>query len=335
MAYSQEQKINARQLRLDGLTLSEIEKLVGASRQTILNWTKDITLSSEQINNINSKRNKYKYNINLFVNPSELTYYLLGVCISDGGVDPNSRRISITSKDKEWLQTISQIVCDGKPLYKIKHSNCYALRISNRYITNWFVANECIKNKSLVVKFPNIPEKYLSHFIRGVFDGDGCITHNAIGHSRVRQIRTYIVSASYDFIIALSQKLDELKIKCNLVIIKPKPGMKIMGHVVQNPHTCYRVVCNGKYAVKFCNFIYQNKNIYLDRKYQKFNTYLEKREWELKNCQIRPQFEDPKRIVELLKIYTYYDVAKIYGITAKTVIDRLKKIGLYKPNRNY
>jgi hypothetical protein len=35
-----------------------------------------------------------------------------------------------------------------------------------------------IKHKSLILEFPSfdiVPEKYMSHFIRGYFDGDGCI----------------------------------------------------------------------------------------------------------------------------------------------------------------
>jgi intein-encoded DNA endonuclease-like protein len=41
----------------------------------------------------------------------------------------------------------------------------------------------CVPNKSLILKFPTeeqVPEKFLSHFIRGFFDGDGSVTKNKI-----------------------------------------------------------------------------------------------------------------------------------------------------------
>jgi len=38
---------------------------------------------------------------------------------------------------------------------------------------------------------------------------------------------------------------------------------------------------------------------------------------------------------QLLKTHTYQEVGNMYGITHKTVIDRLKKLKLYKPNGDY
>ena len=40
----------------------------------------------------------------------------------------------------------------------------------------------CVPAKTFKLKFPNLPKQYISHFVRGYFDGDGCITTN--GHNR-------------------------------------------------------------------------------------------------------------------------------------------------------
>ena len=82
-------------------------------------------------------------------------------------------------------------------------------------------------------------------------------------------------------------------------------------------------------AVKFCDFIYQNNKLCLDRKLQVYNNYKEIRSWELKNLVIPGKFDNPKEIIELLKTKTYNEVGKLYNITGQSVRNRLKSIGLY------
>lgn len=49
--------------------------------------------------------------------------------------------------------------------------------------------------KSLSLEFPNVPNCYLSHFMRGYFDGDGCIYKD--------KFFVNIVSGSHKWIIIL------------------------------------------------------------------------------------------------------------------------------------
>lgn len=85
-----------------------------------------------------------------------------------------------------------------------------------------------IKNKSLVLNFPTssiVPDYLLNHFIRGYFDGDGCIWNGkrkkmiVKDTSRPEGFRERIVhnvkftfTGNYEFINALQDKLVELKI---------------------------------------------------------------------------------------------------------------------------
>lgn len=138
MSYQKSKIETAKNLRQQGLTLALIAKQLKVSRQTIFNWTKDIVLTQENIDNINKNRAKYKYNTDLFNNPNEITYYLLGAFIADGNVDKQfMRSISITSKDEDWLKSISNVLCPNKIIYKNK--NYFILKINNKQITNWFV----------------------------------------------------------------------------------------------------------------------------------------------------------------------------------------------------
>lgn len=45
----------------------------------------------------------------------------------------------------------------------------------------------CIPNKSLILKFPDenlVPKNLIKHFIRGYFDGDGCISYSFLNKEK-------------------------------------------------------------------------------------------------------------------------------------------------------
>lgn len=271
---------------------------------------------------------KYNYNTELFINPNEITYYLLGAFISDGCVDQNLRKITISSKDDDWLSSIAKILCPEKSIQKIKKSNCFVLRIHNKQIVNWFINNECTPRKSLTVKMPNIPKQYLSHFMRGVFDGDGCIVQQTFKRTKTKQIRIYIVSGSKIFAKQLSLILNDNNIKNNIITINNN-NKSIMNRPSKNYNDCYRIVANSSNAVNFCKFIYKNKNIYLCRKEKIYKEYLNIRDWELHHCMIRKQFDDPNEILNMLHTHTYKEISNIYGVTIRTIVNRLQKLNLY------
>lgn len=248
-------------LRQSGLSLRDIAKIVGVSHGTIRSWTKSIQISETNKLSINSKNNKYKYNTDIFTTPNSLAYYFLGVCITDGCVDQNQRRITIVSKDKEWLETISKSICNNKPLHKVKNKNAYTLTINSKFISNWLIDNECVPNKSLTVKLPNIPDEYLPHFVRGVFDGDGCITI----HKKNKNLFMYIVSASKSFATDLSNKLNHIGITNKLYTVKDNRKTTY--------HDCYRIFFTGQKSINFCEFLYSTSEIFLQRKYDKYQEF--------------------------------------------------------------
>jgi intein/homing endonuclease len=322
------EKQKARDLRVAGHTIVEISEILNCSKNSINKWVKDIILSNEDYYRINSRQAKHSYNVELFRNSNGIIYYLLGSFISDGCVDKNLRKISISSKDEDWLLSIAKVLCPEKLPRKIKMSNCYVLEIHNKQIVNWFTNNECVPRKSLIVKMPTIPNEYLSHFIRGLFDGDGSITITKQPFGITKQLRIYIVSASKTFVEELSKTFDANRLDHKITTISGK-NRSILGRELKDYNDCYRIIFTGSKAVKFCEFIYHSKNIYLDRKYQIYQKYLDIRKWELENCMIRQQFDNPENILELLKTHTYKEISNMYGITRKTIIDRLKKYNLY------
>ena len=115
----------------------------------------------------------YKYNTSVFSNEDDTSYYLLGAFITDGSL--NMERAYLSSKDLDWLESIRNLICPNKPIYK--DQSCYRLTLTNKIIVAWLLKHGVTPNKSLNVEFPSIPDQYLPDFIRGLIDGDGTIAH--------------------------------------------------------------------------------------------------------------------------------------------------------------
>lgn len=105
--------------------------------------------------------NKYKYNLQTFYNLDHISYYILGAFMTDGCVyiskdRPNRKYVTLTSKDKDWLEIINLYICPEKPI--LNHGkNCFRLMYCSTELAEWFISHGCGPHKSLTLKFPQIP----------------------------------------------------------------------------------------------------------------------------------------------------------------------------------
>lgn len=127
---------------------------------------------------------KWTYNLETFYNEDDVSYYLLGAFMTDGCVQPsankNSPRISITSKDANWLELINGFICPDKPVKNRTPRNCHEATYNSNELVKWFVSKGCGPRKSLTLEFPDVPEQYLPDFLRGCYDGDGTLSFGKI-----------------------------------------------------------------------------------------------------------------------------------------------------------
>lgn len=113
--------------------------------------------------------------------------------------------------------------------------------------------------KSLIIKFPEVPKKYLPDFIRGVFDGDGSVYFD--NRSLKSPLRSKFVSGSNDFIVGLQKELEELNL----------PRRTIYKQKTKNGWS-YSIVFGHSGSIKLFEILYRNgkKSIFLERKYKRF-----------------------------------------------------------------
>lgn len=218
---------------------------------------------------------KYNVNENFFKMWTHDMAYILGFWWADGCIknNKNSKVFSITQhkKDKYILEEILSKMNSSHPLGKIR--NCFEIKIGSKEIVNDIIKLGGCTKKSLKIKFPNVPKEYLRDFVRGYFDGDGCIYKNG------KRCCSHFVSGSFNFIKKLNEVLfneflkysNGLKINYSGKIITIPSKIKYIGGKYVRFRKNYRLNFYINDARRLRDFMYTNPRcIKLQRKYEKF-----------------------------------------------------------------
>lgn len=133
------------------------------------------------------------------------------------------------------------------------------LRINSVLFCKSLMENGILPQKTGNEIIPDtVPEYLLKHFIRGYFDGDGCITKMK-NHT---YYRFHLCCASESFLRQIANVLND---QCNLEVGIKKRKNSNMYYFESNK----KDICHT-----FLYYIYNNATIYLDRKYLLAKEYL-------------------------------------------------------------
>lgn len=119
---------------------------------------------------------------------TEAKAYWLGFLYADGCVYHINLTMALQRRDEDHLKTLLKDLdaeysvhrCDSSYVYKGIEKMRYAssIAISSLKLTHDLIKLGCTSRKTLSLTFPTpnqVPSHLLRHFIRGYFDGDGCI----------------------------------------------------------------------------------------------------------------------------------------------------------------
>ena len=209
------------------------------------------------------KSSKYYYNEDYFEHiDTEEKAYWLGFISADGWVSygekyGNEFGIELQIQDKNHLKKFNKSINGNLEIKELEkkcnlngkiYKSCVIRIYKKRFIENLskFGINP---EKTFKLKFPDIEKPLIRHFIRGFFDGDGCICRSKN-------------EAKSDFTSANLILLEELRYIFNQNNIK--------SYICQERNNIYRLRIGGLLnSDKFYHYLYDNASIYLDRKYNK------------------------------------------------------------------
>ena len=248
-------------------SLEDIARLYKVSRVAVYKKLQKfgITLRSKSEARIEAqKQNKlpqqfFDINEDFFSNWSPEMAYVLGLIITDGCISKTGT-VSLNMNDRELLEKVKETMGSAHKIIPSKHQKgLYYYHFSRKGMIKDLEKLCVVPRKSLIVKFPDVPQAYLPDFIRGVFDGDGSVFFEK--RSGFVTLRTNFVSGSKDFIEGLEKCLGSLGM----------PTRTIYRQKTQNAWSYKFVYCHRD-SIKLFNILYKNaKNkLFLERKYKRF-----------------------------------------------------------------
>jgi hypothetical protein len=196
---------------------------------------------------------------------SEEKAYWLGFLCADGCVLKNEKQVTfnLSEKDGNHLQkladifernTVQYFVDDKRTEKRYYHRR---LALNSIHMVKDLLSKGIYPKKSLVLTdevFNHIPQEYLKDFIRGYFDGDGCIS---------------FVPKSYETRISICGT-DSFLRRMNS-ILETECGIRI-SRIIQQDKIHKLEFGNIPNVIKFREWMYTNATVFLERKREKFDS---------------------------------------------------------------
>ncbi|MFZ8198963.1 LAGLIDADG family homing endonuclease [Alteromonas portus] len=191
-------------LNAEGQAPREIEENLGISSSTVRKVLKKLEIEprkhEEAVNlALRRGRDKNRKSINANIKfeffeqmTPQLAWFLGAVC-SDGSIGfnygPNkvTCSFSLASIDKDFVDKLGMLVglSPSKSASSTSSKPIWTLRCSNKRFVNHLEGLGVHSNKSSTVTVPDtIPPELIRHFIRGYFEGDGCVSKTSKGTLR-------------------------------------------------------------------------------------------------------------------------------------------------------
>ncbi len=311
-----EDKINyIINLYKDGVSAKNLGIKYHIGKDKIQKWVKDCG----ELRDKGVANRLYLFNENIFdfIDSQEKAYWL-GFLYADAYNYEKKGWLNISLKidDIDHLRKFSEFIGLSDNIIKERQANLNgkfygvcSLHINSKYLSNKLKDLGCPQAKSFIITYPNWLNKNLQfHFIRGYFDGDGCLTF------RQKQ-------KEWKWSLVGTKELCE-----SLVTIFKENDLNIKYHnISKTNNNTYELESAGNLKIrKICDLLYKDSNIFLERKFQK---YIKLKEQNLAN--------HPDKFVS----HNYHELFNINGNVLNTEyiksIDLNSKLNLVEDITNY
>lgn len=183
---------------------------------------------------------------------SEAKAYFLGLMYSDGSVTKNQFYLKL--KDEDIIQKFREELKSSAPIRRIEEPfSAYILTISCKELCNQLIKHGCVPNKTRTIQVPKLREDLYRHFIRGFFDGDGCL-----------QLQDKIYHCRFDLTSASIKFLKEIR----PMITQHAKTNGYLGK--ESKYEVWHLNYSGHQVENILDWLYQDSHFYLQRKYDKY-----------------------------------------------------------------
>ena len=205
---------------------------------------------------------------------TEIKAYWLGAMYADGNITYcgkyNVAHASFSSTDLNWIEMFKSDLAYEGPITKEHHNkydkDIYKINFGNKVIALDLINQGCIPAKSFTMEFPTLPENLVHHFVRGYFDGDGCVYFSQptwhYKESNEILVKSSVISGSKVFLERLVFEL-------------PCLNKKVLGRPGHENN--FLVYWNTSDTCILYDYMYNGATRFLPRKKEKFDEYFKVR----------------------------------------------------------
>ena len=208
---------------------------------------------------------KYTVNQHFFDSWSPAMAWVLGLLAADGSIHPTHRQFYLASKDLSLIHKFYYLLRFNGPV-AINNTGCHMGIICSVVLVHRLMDLGLIPNKTLILRYPPVPDNLHRHFIRGYFDADGSIRTSLGSKGITPLLRIKISTSSESFATSLSNILIRQNLKHSLRRRGPEGKRK--------PH--WNLDAGSYNALQFCDFIYHDAppELRLERKFRIYSDYV-------------------------------------------------------------
>lgn len=210
------------------------------------------------------RKSDRKFNAHLLQRPlTERCAYYLGLLYADGYMTKRGFAIDLSTPDVHVLQHMRDDLAPDNPIkvyasvtagYAANHDR-HRLLLEDAELLSALTYLGMSSKSTRLLALPSLSPSEFRHFVRGFFDGDGCISH--AGPAKYRRLRVDVRSTA----LFLSLLLPTLPGKWGVRAHPTSPNAYTTGH--------------GS-AMAFCDWIYADATIFMQRKFDKYSAFAQR-----------------------------------------------------------
>lgn len=191
-----------------------------------------------------------------FINICPVSAYWAGFIAADGCLSDREKGVTIrlNKRDTGHLRKFITAIKTNAKISFVKSNNSAGISVYSKALFESLVRLGITPNKSLTIFSVKCPLRLQSHFIRGVFEGDGWISGKKVTHIQLG------IAGNKPFLQHIQNTLMR---NCDISKTKLYP--------LSHTGRAYKLQYTGQQIFKILDFLYKDSSdqIRLDRKYQK------------------------------------------------------------------
>ena len=182
--------------------------------------------------------------------------YWYGFLLADGYVNERELSLCVKNTDIDIVQIFAEDIETDVPIKYDKYGNPF-ITIVCKELSKSLLDKGFHNRKSWSIDFDYIksfvPDELFNHFIRGMFDGDGCLKYYSYPYLKKPQLHFGYTG---------------VKNVCEFI----KDFFDINRDLIFEGNVTYTVVSRDpNKIIEICTYLYNNSTIYLKRKYEIYN----------------------------------------------------------------